>query len=127
MNDGSSIFFTIAILFGVGFGIVRWMPRIRPLEVRIRNWAIGLGIVSGFVFFFADPFPSRRSSDDLGTVIAGSALIGAEAGGCLVLSDRFADIRVSVRRRSPVPIARQLETTTLRTASTAGRGKATTP
>jgi len=80
MNDGSSILWSIAILFGIGFGIVRWMPRIRPLEERIRNWAIGLGIVSGFVFFFADPFPNRRSSDDLSSMIGGSAFLGALAG-----------------------------------------------
>ncbi len=80
MDDGSSILWTIAMLFGIGFGIVRWMPRVRPHEERIRNWSIGLGIVSGFIFFFADPFPNRRSSDDLGTMIGASALAGAGAG-----------------------------------------------
>jgi hypothetical protein len=80
MNDGSSILWTIAMLFGIGFAIVRWMPRVRPHEERIRNWAIGLAIVSGFVFFFADPLPNRRSSDDLGTMIGASALAGAGAG-----------------------------------------------
>jgi len=81
MNDGSSILFTIAILFGVGFGIVRWMPRVRPLEERIRNCSIGLGIVSGFLFCLVPVGQFTQGSDVSSNVIFG--VMGGAAAGFL--------------------------------------------
>ena len=79
MNDGGSYILTIAVLFGVGLGIVRWMPRIRPLEERIRNWSVGLGIVSGFVFWFS-PLGKPSSGGDLADTVIAAVMAGIAAG-----------------------------------------------
>jgi hypothetical protein len=80
-SDGFTLLILFAVLSFLGEGIMRLTNRMFALRERVRYWAIGLGIVTGILFFFMS-FGGRfaPTPDNLLSNIFASGLVGACAG-----------------------------------------------
>lgn len=80
-SDGCS-FFILAVVIGfLGEGVTHLTKRMAALRQSIRNWAVGLGIVSGILFFVTGAAARLPASPDpLLSAIFASGLIGLSAG-----------------------------------------------
>ena len=79
--DGFTLLFLFAVLGFLGERLIQLTNRMLALRQTIRYWAIGLGIVTGILFFFTS-FGGRfaPTPDNLLSNIFASGLVGACAG-----------------------------------------------
>ncbi len=81
-NVGSFLIL-VAVIGFLGEGVTHLTERMAVLRRSIRAWAVGLGIVTGLLFFVTAFSPSTRgrlSPDDVLSQILRSGLVGACAG-----------------------------------------------
>jgi hypothetical protein len=75
--DGSSLIMLAVVFILLAEGLIRLTSRMRELKQSIRAWAVGLGIVSGVVWFFGFLGSSKtKDADDLLSTIFAAAMAG---------------------------------------------------